>query len=693
MKHTFFLLILFLLRIQTYAQNGGEQVLIFRNTGEVNIFYSNRLDSITLSHLDADSIAHEKVVSQIFHSQDTTMFIPISEIDSVTFGTRNTEEFHPDIHRISTTETQWIIRYDGNYIYYEPSTPTNILPKKGEKIFCGQQDGLFPMGLAAKVESVTFTNNEYVVCIKDVDLSEIFSRLFYAGPIRMERPKTRAPLWNDEVSFDFPIGENANIAGKNEVDIQGNIVANPLKGYYSFNVVVTNTQEVSLTAKIDDEATVEEEMRLITVPLGVYAFVFTPEAVLSGFGEISAELSANMRMNRSTQYTVNYVRRPGEEPTFQITNTGGADEGTKSQLDITCKGNVYLGAMLTFDFNILRETTGARLKVKAGPMIESEFGLGVLTQTATYSPEVYGKATLNSNVTIQSIGTVYTRTLWNGEENEHQVFKNSFKFAEHTYDLFPRFFNTRAVMSPAKTERTVTTATKVNNEILQDVETGFELTDPSGQVIDSIYVAKVMSNTPSLQGISGKFLTDKYSVEKVREYSLRPVFHYANHTVRAQQVSVMSGMQIQPAIFALTNGITSILSSYPYTGSTVKDSTLYTAGGYLPIVLRDTVFSPSVKPPFMGGFIDNNSDALIGTWICTDKSTDAEFTFLADGTGSMNVHGDFYYKLNTPQSGCISLYFKNSEEFMTLYVLRLTDTELQYKLREGSKIYSLNKQF
>ncbi|MBO5024857.1 MAG: hypothetical protein J6C86_01785 [Bacteroidaceae bacterium] len=150
----------------------------------------------------------------------------------------------------------------------------------------------------------------------------------------------------------------------------------------------------------------EEEMRLITVPLGVYAFVFTPEVVLSGFGEISAELSANMRMNRSTQYTVNYVRRPGEEPTFQITNTGGADEGTKSQLDITCKGNVYLGAMLTFDFNILRETMGARLKVKAGPMMESEFGSGLLTQTATYSPEVYGKATLSSNVTLQSIGTV-----------------------------------------------------------------------------------------------------------------------------------------------------------------------------------------------------------------------------------------------------------------------------------------------
>ena len=75
------------------AQTDGEQVLVFRNTGDINLFYSSEIDSIVVSDYDADSVLHDAPVSQVFYTKDTIMLVTLAEIDSVAFGIRNTMEF------------------------------------------------------------------------------------------------------------------------------------------------------------------------------------------------------------------------------------------------------------------------------------------------------------------------------------------------------------------------------------------------------------------------------------------------------------------------------------------------------------------------------------------------------------------------------------------------------------------------
>ena len=70
------LLLIALLPIQAQTER-GEQVLVFRSTGEVNLFFSEQLDSIVYSRLDTDSVEHENIVSQIFYSPDTAIVIPL----------------------------------------------------------------------------------------------------------------------------------------------------------------------------------------------------------------------------------------------------------------------------------------------------------------------------------------------------------------------------------------------------------------------------------------------------------------------------------------------------------------------------------------------------------------------------------------------------------------------------------------
>ena len=115
---TLFLSLIALLPI--YAQTErGEQVLVFRNTGEVNLFFSEQLDSIVYSRLDTANVEHENIVSQIFYSPDTAIVIPINEIDSVAFGSRNETVFKKEVRQLNDVDCQWIIKYDGSNIFYK----------------------------------------------------------------------------------------------------------------------------------------------------------------------------------------------------------------------------------------------------------------------------------------------------------------------------------------------------------------------------------------------------------------------------------------------------------------------------------------------------------------------------------------------------------------------------------------------
>lgn len=120
MKKNLILLFFFLGLLPLSAQTDkGEQVLVFRNTGEVNLFFSSQLDSIGISRFDASGKEHDNCVSQIFYSQDTVMVVPISEIDSVAFGARNETVFNKDVHILNEADLLWITNYNGEDIYYK----------------------------------------------------------------------------------------------------------------------------------------------------------------------------------------------------------------------------------------------------------------------------------------------------------------------------------------------------------------------------------------------------------------------------------------------------------------------------------------------------------------------------------------------------------------------------------------------
>lgn len=668
-----------------------DPVLVFRNTGEVNLFYSDRLDSISLSRFDADSVEHEEFVSQVFHSADTTMFVPIQEIDSVAFGNRNEVVMKENVTVITEEEFAWIIRYDGENIYYLHDTPDYILPSSGDKLFYGKMDDIFPFGLVAQVNSVTLDSGEYVVNVSDVELADVFDRLFYAGPISGLQPETmkkqaRAPIVDNTLSLDIIHKENLEIGGEDCFSVDGNVVAQPLRGYYYFDADISNELSFIMKAKIEEEAKYEETKRIIDIPLGVYALVFTPSVKIDNFVELSAEISAEMDMKRTANIHVNYVKSLGKEAKVTVTEASGDDKGNLAGMELTCDGELYMGLMTTMDFNIVKERGGVRLKAKFGPSFHSEFGIGLLQSLEReYNPEAYGKAKLDACMKVESQATAYYKKFLFGEEEETELWKDEFRFLESKIDLFPRFFQTRAiqkVQSVQNKAQKISVSTKNNTELLADLETGFELETPDGLVLDTVTVDTLMAGTENVQGFSADMDVPK-TVYEAEKLFVRPVFKYVGYKIKAEPVQVICNPYIQPMLFSMSNGCVTILSGYPFNGEAQKDSTLFIAGPYISVNITDTVFHER-KPIITGVYIDGvTAGCLLGTWHGTEGGQKISYTFYETGEGEYTLEGisyKFRYELNLPHSGQISIYADNGEFVKILQFINLTTDNLQYKV-------------
>ena len=113
-----FIVVLLGLSFNATAQNDSEQVLIFRNTGEINLLFTTEIDSIVCRNVNIGESSNEEVLSQLFFTKDTTIAIPVAEIDSVAFGSRNVIEPKANVRIMDSNDCEWITGYDGNFIYY-----------------------------------------------------------------------------------------------------------------------------------------------------------------------------------------------------------------------------------------------------------------------------------------------------------------------------------------------------------------------------------------------------------------------------------------------------------------------------------------------------------------------------------------------------------------------------------------------
>jgi len=678
-----------------WAQTGdrGQQILVFRNTGEVNLFYSNEVDSITTNE-----------TSQIFYTADTMLVVPYSELDSVAVGSRNEMKFHADVKELTEDDDfPWIIRFDGQSIFYRLDTPTHILPSVGQKLFYGleeqrTEDSLFPYGLCVKVTNVIKLAEEMRVDVEVVQLQEIFERLFLAGHINSSKPlvtSVKRNIHKAPVNANVNLRSTINVEDMGSVSIDGNlsidgdIVLNllPFRNHQHADLNLTYGFGTNVTLEARENGSFQYEDFVLETRVGTFYGILNLDAAAGAFADLSAEMNLGVDLQRTYKRKLIWDRK-GDESTFEF-REATADEPyeDKAQIDLTLNGELHFGPIIRIGFATVGDLVGAYTNIKVGPRIAGEISLGMIRQSRDYQPSIYGNAKLNlrSQVTVEGFVTHRRNLVW-GEIDEHQIFNRTFHFGEHEWKLFPDFSRCNATATTNKESEVRTDmAASIEEPTPTDLETGFEIVDPQGEVVDSVYVGQIEAEPKEAkpQTFEGEIeLPKTIKQENLDGYTMRPIFHYAGYTVSAEPVDIKKDVNLQPYTSTQSNGAMAFISSGPFLGSVKHNETLYTLGAYLPVPQKKLKNDEMPTPIVPGQDItDQKADLLIGTWSGNMDDKEVILVLEEGETGSLTTDGQaprtFTYELNTPQTGELLIMFEDEGDNLLLRVLSVNETTLR----------------
>lgn len=137
-KH-FLILLLALLSCQFASAQEieySDAFYIYRNDGEFNGIFFDKVKEMRFSKLDIDSVEHETYVVQEIVTPDSIYRIPLSAIDSI--GYQQPEaRLNPKVIRTDERGLDPYIVYNDNMsITFSLDTPSDLLPKVGDVLLC-----------------------------------------------------------------------------------------------------------------------------------------------------------------------------------------------------------------------------------------------------------------------------------------------------------------------------------------------------------------------------------------------------------------------------------------------------------------------------------------------------------------------------------------------------------------------------
>lgn len=686
-----------------FARDESTQVLIFRNTGEVNLLYSEKLDSIVFSKMAPDSVWHDSIVSQIFYSVDTALVVPIAEIDSVAFGPRNIIELKKNVINLKENQfIDYVVRYDGEYVYFREDLPQSLMPKEGEYLLFADKHEIFPFGLCAEVLQVAFENGEYAVQVKNIPFEEVFDNFFYAGTVTPSESTTAyvkgkcvQPRGETVATGRVPVPINDNCSMVIDGNLTWDLQCVVKLGYYhvagSIDADFGFTTDLSLNGEIKYES--EPFLR---IPLPPVAMVLRPEFTVSAFADFNAEMGFEYDMRRKWHHEFSWTRKKGQNSfTSEQNNASASDEHDEAKVDLYCNGSFYFGPKVALDLGVLFDVVGVGVDMKFGPEFTGEFGLGVLRETLdTFDPKAYGKAQLEVCSRIGFDGYITYQKLFDDKETKEVLCSLNHSFGKHTLHLFPEFQETKAVLDRTA-DQPLSVSTKMETPIVYPLEVGFEVLDENEQVLDSVFLEEpILANDSSQQGFS-VVLDTEIPEGKEKQLSVRPVFHYRGYTVRADKKPLLSDLLFQPYISYQSNGAVSCISGLPFIGYYKEGELAYSVGNYVPVVRRDSVFSDKNEGNgIVSGVYVDDIDMLLGLWSGDWEQEQVQIEFSDQNTGVYRnlTEGNektFSYRVNEPQTGCLALCYENGD--VQVLTITFISSERIDVVMDNQKKYSLFK--
>lgn len=549
--------------LTTEAQNA--YYFHFHEKG-IQVFYTDMVDSMTVSKVDLEGIEHEDFVTQQVWTNDTVFNYMLADIDSVSFVTPSTI-YQPGVVKLEDGLENYVLSHDSLTITFRSDTPSGLLPKSKDKLVYLRQTDLFPAGFAGEVMEVQKGSSAYVVSCSMVKLSEIFVRYYSTSNV----PKTRAvtpnyapnevkwkpgklyyPLINPLVGFvSKNINENVSVGSEfdayvnvePEVSIWGTLIISPEEGTY---VCVSSTGKYEVTSHLSLAGSMQVEKKWMftgekrwqkSIPNCPLLVVFVEPGVFVR-SSLSSEIDATFTQKATSCFLLNMSTKKREnlrnQPlTFRIEESNSDIEGSISG---SMKTGVYTEVGVAINDLDFYKDDLAKLYVKGEVGINLEGNLVVNNKFLQKGMENTGAYELLKNSGVKA------NFYW-GTEIGYQLsvpiiklnFGNNIGWEGcigaplFNKQLAPGFSNAYAYREHGDFS-TIAAKAKVEGDCLMPVEVGFGAFDTNGDKVVSKYYSKKFANEAS------SFSDYAVALEKmstVKDYELSPVIKLFGHELKA----------------------------------------------------------------------------------------------------------------------------------------------------------------
>lgn len=683
-----------------YSQeNGRQQILIFRNTGEVNLLFSDEIKSIECSSEDKDGNICDHVVSQRFILADTVLIVPIAEIDSVAFGERNKILPKSTARRLDEQDFEFITKVDDNTIVYKSNTPATLLPRTNDKIYYDGFNELFPVGLCAQITSVQQLDDYVNVVFKDVEPAEVFDEYFVAGEFDSLDPSpvlSRAADLNQSFKFDRTLSvNNISVAASGEVGLKVKLVSNVLIGYYHADFSIYAKTGWDMKIKSENSGKIEKETMPQTLFFGTIGGVIQPRLQISGFVDFSAEMGIAYAMERTADISFSWTKRKDEVTIIGPIFNNPNNAKNEAKLEAYLKGSLHLGIKPMVTIGVLFDRVGTGVDFKIGPEFSADFNLGMIQNLSKeFNHEYYAKAKLK--VTMLRIDfETYTYNAKNfylfGDKEKHSLpFKGSWSFFDKTFNLFPDF-STRAIPAqlsvpvggPSKPTLGITAAATTSTSIEYPIHAGFEMVDTVRLItLDQVFLEKfIKADYTDLQGIDTEFDIPQSNMENT---AVRPIFKYNGYTIKGATAGISDDIFYSPVITLMSHKGMYVVSGQPVVSQHNYDERTFIEGNYIPIPGNPQPFNRSIT--FSSG-VSINRDITSGTYNNGERNID--LIFIDESTGTYNGE-KFSYKINTPQIGDVTMYF-TGDRVLIFTIIEVDDAFVKIQFKNSNEIIILER--
>lgn len=328
MKRAFLTICITCVVLLGFAQNMADKAFyVYRNDNVINTFLFAEVDSITYSFLDADSLWHEDVVTQIIFTQDSVYFMPISLVDSISFIVPETK-FQTGVIILENDILDNVLSFDSLTIFFKPNIPASLLPRVEDKLITMQPNEKFQSGFMGQVKSITNLVDSIAVECEVVGYEDVFETLYFVHANTLTDPAQQMPMrryddgnWYSDggTTFGpFKVPLNSLYAGISEVEAQKNAFSVTNEAYATITptfwiksaLIINKLAGVSLTVDIHSQVVVSETINLngalegskeIPTPTGKYSLVLPGITNLYYYGGIVFKAKADIALKNHWQ--------------------------------------------------------------------------------------------------------------------------------------------------------------------------------------------------------------------------------------------------------------------------------------------------------------------------------------------------------------------------------------------------------